>query len=275
MDLLTITCSHDKLQMLLQAESIQKFLSPCTHWVVVDDTAISVDEWYSFLSPYYSNHTLKVVNGADIIPSVYNSKGGWSRQQYYKLDAFRYIKDDYLTLDSKNFFIKKTDINEWDLVVGNGTSANFTDDNNWRDTIVEYAKYFDVPVTFQHLSILTPFVFHKSVLETITDYQKFLEDFADQTVIESEFLLYSTLLHKLNRFPTQFEKKSKFYMLSKDFNMKADQLLPHFFDKEHVKVAGLHRSLIYNYDYENQLFVSSWLNKKGLSTNLFGENFHI
>jgi len=88
-------------------------------------------------------------------------------------------------------------------------------------------------------------------------------------------MLYSTLLYKLDKFPKEFEKMPKFCLLTSDFNLKADQLLPYFFDKEHVKVAGIHRSLLYQFNYENKVFLSSWLNKKGLFVNVFGEKIHI
>lgn len=274
MDLLTVTCSHDKLQMLLQAESIQKFLSPCTHWVVIDDSVISTEEWLTLLSPYYTKHKLIIVDGFKI-NSNFDDKGGWVRQQYHKFAAFEYIKNDYLILDSKNFFIRETNINEWDSTIGNGSQTNFFNNHSWDATIIEYAKYFDIPVNFQHLSILTPFVFHKSVLDNIKDYPKFLDYFINQPVIPSEFLLYSTLLYKLDKFPKIFEKNTKFHLLTHNFNLKADQLLSYFFDKEHVKVAGTHRSLLYQFDSKDQSCFSAWLNKKGLYVNVFGEKFHI
>jgi hypothetical protein len=36
-NLVTVTCNRDFQFMLLQAESIQKFLEPCHHWIVINE----------------------------------------------------------------------------------------------------------------------------------------------------------------------------------------------------------------------------------------------
>ena len=103
MDLVTVTCDLDFNQMLLQAESISKFLKPCTHWVVINDQHIDKEKWESALTPYYHNHTLKLFTpNWNSIPSDF----GWAKQQAYKFVVSKYVNDDYLLLDSKNFFIK-------------------------------------------------------------------------------------------------------------------------------------------------------------------------
>jgi hypothetical protein len=269
MDLLTVTCNKDKLQMQLQAESIQKYLSPCRHWVVINDSYVCIEEWRSLLSPYYQNHQLELIDVSSNNSIFSTEKGGWSRQQYYKFALFKQIQTDYLILDSKNFFIKPVSLGDWDLVIGNGTITNFKSDENWKHTIQEYSSKLNVPEVFEHLSIVTPFVFHKSVLDLIEDYDSFLEWFANQTVIESEFLFYSMLLHKHNLFPSKSELP-KFHLITKLYDFSITQLCKLFFEKENIKVAGLHRTLVANFKEHEQILFNRWLNSVGLTTNLFG-----
>ena len=58
--LVTVTCNKERHMMVLQAESIQKFLAPCKHWVIVNEFNVNVDAWKELLTPYYTNHELEI-----------------------------------------------------------------------------------------------------------------------------------------------------------------------------------------------------------------------
>lgn len=126
MHLVTVTCNRDFNQMLLQAESISKFVEPCTHYVIVNEPSANLQFWYNWLSPYYSNHKLFLLQR---IEYNYQELGidtrnngtyvGWVLQQLQKLLIAYHINEDYLVLDSKNFFINECNINEWENVLGN------------------------------------------------------------------------------------------------------------------------------------------------------------
>ena len=263
MDLLTVTCQQDKIQMLLQAESVQKFLKPCKHWVIINDPSVCLEQWHELLSPYYENHQLILIDSSTIKSDFKSEKGGWSRQQYFKFAAFDLIDDDYLILDSKNFFIKPTDINEWNTVIGNGTIADFKSNASWEETIVAYANHLNIPVIFNQLSIVTPFVFQKKVLDSIENYREFLNWFVSQNVIESEFLYYSMLLRKQDIFP-QTSQQPKFHLLTQTYGFEIFELCKLFFDKDHIKVAGIHRSMLNKFNNDEQQSFDKWLKSKGL-----------
>lgn len=271
MDLVTVTCNRDKLQMLLQSESIAKFVDPCNHWVIINEPNANIDEWQSLLSPYYTKHRLFLFSIDQIIDSrkFKESKGGWNSQQLYKFSIFKYIRNDYLILDSKNFFVKPTNTDEWQPIIGNGMLTNFTGDNSWKHTIEVYADYLNCPLTFEHLSILTPFTFRKDVLETLGNFDKFLDWFATQPALESEFLIYSMLVQQMNIFP-KHNPNPKFHMLTKTYGFKIDELCKFFFEKEHVKVAGIHRVFLYELKESEKIGFNKWLTSLGLTTNLFG-----
>jgi len=103
MHLVTVTCNKDLNDMLLQAESIRKFLEPCTHWVIVNDYSIDKKQWIESLQPYYTKHKLKI-----LFPNYWaTTLDGYAKQNLYKLLISNLLDDDYIILDSKNFFIKK------------------------------------------------------------------------------------------------------------------------------------------------------------------------
>ena len=160
--LVTITCTRDKKQMILQSYSIEKFvLVPCIHWVFIEDTSTSLEEWHEILKMYYNGiHTLKIIK-LDVNENV----GGWHRQEIGKLEAFKYINDDYITLDTKNFFFKETYL-DWKILEGNGWLSNV--DFNYFDEFIDFcSKKLNLPKPQFFNSQDTPFKYQKSVMEKI------------------------------------------------------------------------------------------------------------
>ena len=87
MDLVTVTCGRDKKIMGLQSHSIDKFIAkPCTHWVLIEDNTMSIEEWQSYLQPHYTRHSLKLIKNflpeEDCVDTVVAQ--GWHRQQILK-----------------------------------------------------------------------------------------------------------------------------------------------------------------------------------------------
>lgn len=160
--LLTITCTRDKKQMILQSYSIEKFvLTPCVHWVFIEDTNTSIDEWHEILNVYYKGiHTLKIIK-----LNVNETVSGWHRQEIGKLEAFQYINDDYIVFDTKNFFFRETYLN-WKISEGNGLLSN-TDFNNFDEFIDLCSKMLNLPIPKFFHSQDTPFKFQKNVMEKI------------------------------------------------------------------------------------------------------------
>jgi hypothetical protein len=118
----TVTFTGDKWPMLLQAHSIEKFVKePTTHYVIIEDQSgvkTRILEWLCLLQPIYKKHRLVLLDQSSA-PELFlewdkGIVGGWIQQQYIKLKMHELINTDYyLTLDSKNFFIRPTSLSEF------------------------------------------------------------------------------------------------------------------------------------------------------------------
>ena len=274
MDLVTVTCTRDKLQMLLQAESICKFVEPTTHWVIINDPVVSVDHWQELLSPFYTKHNLKILSPKDFPISFGDNKGGWSRQQTYKFCVYKFINNDYLTLDSKNFFIKHCSTTFWNKILGSGSVTNFKN-QPWTETINYYSNFLNTNNTFDHLSIVTPFVFHKTILDHIDNFDNFLDWFSKQQVIESEYLFYSFLCHKYGFFTKYSSKNLISETVKAKHNFESFEFFKNIYSLDSVKVAGLHHMFLENLTVDQQNSIMNWINDIGLTTNIFGKKYHI
>lgn len=127
MDLVTIACERDIQDLLLQAHSIDKFIEkPCRHWITVEDESLTPEEWHSLLSPYYTRHKLNLAFSKR--PDLEFDAPftlGWRRQQMLKLaTAAKSLDDTVLVLDSKNIFVRPTDLDNWPFKHGNGRYIN-------------------------------------------------------------------------------------------------------------------------------------------------------
>lgn len=190
--------------MLLQSESISKFLSPCTHYVIINEPNPDMDFWYRWLSEYYINHKLVLLeripyNYHDLlINKTCNEEfAGWVVQQLQKLLIAYHLNGDYLILDSKNFFIKQTDLSEWDDVLGNPLTRESHLDN-YEQSYYRYRKMLKCENKEKSYGLLTPFKIEKKY---ITDNENFdfytLGNILLDENIEydpSEFLFYSMLV---------------------------------------------------------------------------------
>jgi hypothetical protein len=168
MYLATVTCNRDFQQMLLQAESIQRFLNPCKHVIIINESVPDIDFWYRWLKPYYTNHELVIIPRIDYAyPSgsigtrtnygeIDAVSSGWRSQQLQKmLLAYKY-EDDYLLLDSKNFFIKPTELSEWDNSIGSGSYLGFGALHHFVGTYKKYSELFEKDIEY-YTGPFTPF----------------------------------------------------------------------------------------------------------------------
>jgi hypothetical protein len=264
MDLVTVTCERDMQQMILQAESIQKFLAPCTHWVVLNDRDADTKKWQDLLEPYYTNHTLKIWN-----PNWYSFENinDWDKQQIYKFTVSQFLDDDYVILDSKNFFIQPCNINDWRGILGCGFFQRASTTPNWNETSNFYAKSFGVQPLDKFLSLQTPFVFEIGVIRSLGDIDSFAKKFNYMPVMASEFLYYSYLVRNQLRgynprclhktvWPTDYNKEWKFDLE----NLHQENPKAH--------VLGLHRSFLMLLSDLDLDIIHTWLESKGLSSRL-------
>lgn len=193
-DLVTVTCNKHLNQMTLQSESIQMHLAPCTHWVIVNEKNADTKMWRETLSPFYTNHKLNLIFSNDEFEGI-----GWHTQQSYKFWIYKYINDDYLILDSKNFFIRPSSVEAW---IQNFLKQQISLDNKmegWHSIMKAYAYHIGIDNPMRSMRIHTPFVFEKVVLDSIEDFDEFLKWFSKvhSKGSKSEFIYYSFLADKL------------------------------------------------------------------------------
>lgn len=125
MELVTVVCKRDINEIMLQAHSIDKYVEkPVKHWVIVEDNSLSLVEWEDILSPFYTKHELNlsfsIRDNRDeefSAPFTY----GWRRQQVLSFAASKLVTSErYLSLDSKNFFVRTIDFDDLPLRHGSG-----------------------------------------------------------------------------------------------------------------------------------------------------------
>lgn len=234
MDLVTVTCNRDFQHMVLQAESIQKFLKPCTHWIIINEDDVDINHWNDALKKYYISHQYHILTPKDFLITPSNQKE-WFSQQYYKLYISTLINDDYLILDTKSFFIKPTSLDEWDNTMGSGTLYKFgesIDGPPWVDISAYYAKKLNTEPT-THFLFNVPFkvsddIIKKYNIENLIydlypskeEEQSYFETKGKQ-LFPSEFILYSYLAR--DKFEQFHPKKCSFvYVIPAHIRNKND-----------------------------------------------------
>lgn len=243
--------------MILQAKSISKFLEPCTHYVYINELEPELYKWYELLIPYYQRHTLKL---RAYETNMLKRFDGWNVQQYYKFLCFEEVQDDYLILDSKNFFTQPCSIEEWKDTVGCGLFWYYDEfaKLEWSKTYDYYSHKFGVQPK-KLVKCETPFLIEKRELEKIGNIKKFTEWFVDgfSFGVPSEFMCYSFLINdkvieaKTDRKHYTFWERIKDFSLTPEYNIKLSD----------YKVIGFHNRYLANVD-ENK--IKSYINFIGL-----------
>ena len=189
MDIVTVTCNRDIRQTLIQAESIQKFVSPCRHWVIVNQWQITESHkqrWRNYLKPFYTKHKLVLYFPEDLTKPnkvyeyAHRHSEYWGGFKYQFLIAPE-IQDDYLVLNAKNFFIKPSNIEDFRNIVGSSCVdwdyhrgvSRYPNEIKWHEGVAEIEKYFGDPAPELLLSSQTPAVVnYKLLTEKIKDFDK-------------------------------------------------------------------------------------------------------
>lgn len=252
--------------MVQQAESIKLFVEPCTHWVIINEPNANLDEWQDLLAPYYSRHRLKLrTHNLFLFPKLHPDHDGYYIQQILKILISQDIKDDYLLLDSKNIFLKKTDTDIFKNQTGNGSVFDFSkrEDLYYDNRKIEYySNKLNVPYDPVHLNPLLPFVIKKSVMEKINkdefaDIIKWFSESAKMNAM-SEFLLFSVLCKKYNHTSVLSNNHTARYYWTDEVFRPEDQ----------TNILGLHRNWVNNASPETLETVNNFLKSLGFK-NLF------
>ncbi len=270
MNLVTVTCLKDFNQMRLQAESIQRFLAPCTHYVIVNDEHIDKEMWSKMLAPYYTNHKLIL-----LFPNwtMYGHKSGhhsgWMKHQVHKMIISEQLDDDYIALDSKNFFIKQCSLDDWQDIVGSGKiETNKEEYDKWVRSTKLYADYFNFELLEQRhmLCSETPFVFKIDVLAKLPNMQQLFTDLYWNNGIGNECVLYSYLIR--DQFPDTLlpPKHLTWWRYNEPIT---NQELIEVDSNSQLLVFGIHREFIQEANTHSIELLNEWTKSLGLLNQIY------
>jgi len=275
MYLATVTCNRDFQQMLLQAESIERFLNPCKHIIIVNESHPDLEFWNRWLSPYYKNHELVIrgrieysypatsIGTRDHYGEVDSVSNGWRTQQLQKMLLAYEYDDDYLLLDSKNFFIKPTDLHEWENTIGSGTYSRFGQLSAFVGTYKNYVNLFGKEIEYC-IGPYTPFKVKREPLVNKCKigelgYNLFYPEYRGAPA--SEGIFYSFFVEdEIAKFLDIPFIKSKTVWLSENLNL-ATELFSMTTDPT-IKVAAIHREILSKIDSKDLKIIELWLNNK-------------
>lgn len=245
MHILTVTCWQDISQFLLQLHSIKQYLTGnYTHYIVInedftDGSKNNKDIWHSSVYEIYQDH----INYEIIFPEWNNEWGdrqyGWRSQQIFKFFYYNRIADDYVILDSKNFFVRNVDIDDFKGMIGSGMigipSGNFNEINQ------VYAKHFNCPILEDPLTPWTPFVVEYNVLQNYSppnDLAKTLLSLSTNDALwPSEFIFYSYLVkEKLSNTKSLVISASPIF-----FSCGCARNFSNVIRSSNIKIASVHR----------------------------------
>jgi hypothetical protein len=266
MDLVTVTCTRDKEEMILQSHSLNLFSTNIIkHWVIVEDDQTSIKEWYDLLNHFYTNNELILLKGHHT--TITN---GWLKQQLYKLTISQSIEtDSYLVLDSLLCLIKPTNFLEWPIEHGNGEPVEDYHNNKiyfdrcWSTFIQEFTTSNQLPIPKKLYYPLVPFRMKTSLAQKIVldNLEKKIEDYNTF----SEFLIYAFYA---NKFDDPLTEEAN--IMAKIFwdNEEYPKDFKYILDSE-FKFFGINRNkLKKNNDKFSLIQIINFLTKLGLNREL-------
>lgn len=181
MDLVTVTYFDEKDLIIRQAKSINKFVeNRINHVIVIQDDALPINEWYKILKPLYTRHNLKLHYNNGTLKEY----GGWIQSLQLKYTASEYVETEYyLILDSKNFFCKLTNLDNWPITEGSG-QAN---PGEWTHQFIKFfAGQINRPIPRLISNNITPYRVKTDTVRSM------LKEFNFNDIIEKFYKAYPT-----------------------------------------------------------------------------------
>lgn len=249
LNIVTIVCDRDYEVFELQLESIIKFVYEFTHWIILnEEDNLNFEKWKNLIEKYYKDKNLYRIFILENFIEVKKCSDGWKRQQGLKLLISRYIENDYLILNSKNFFIRNSSHIEWKNSIGCGSVslASKLTDNDYpsKQSLHNYSKYFNKKPLDIFLTTNTPFYIQKKYI----DEHKITQEAIDILLNEkkpSEFLFYSYLINDelLHDRIKNIKHKTFWHQdLAKDCNLLHDLLTAYAVNNN--VIFGFHRQFL-------------------------------
>lgn len=263
MHVLTVTCWKDRFQFLLQIYSIKKYLrGNFKHFIVINDDIIDRTEknikiWHSLINETYQDR----IDYEIIFPEWDKDWGdchyGWRSQQVYKFFFYDRILNDYVILDSKNFFIRPVNIENFIGMIGSGMtgipSGNFSNINR------VYANHFSCEILEDPLTPWTPFVVDYNVLcEYASPYILAKQLFSLSTedpLWPSEFIFYSYLVkEKLSNVKPLVISSIPIF-----FAVGCSRKFTNIIDNPDIKIVSIHRRALSSMNKKHKIDFDSFL----------------
>ena len=259
MDIVTVVPKHPFYinQILLQAESIQKFVEPCTHWIVINETNPDMFYWHDILDRFYTKHELRFWNPSYI--SNLTPKEN-SRARVMKFSISEILNDKYLCLDCKNFFIKPCSIEEWRNIDGSGASIPASDNI---EASHKYAMLLNKPLLKNSFKLHSPFVMNPDIIKPyiprlVEESVEFFSNFAD------EYMCYSYMYGEPKE--TEYYHKS-FFSTFKHHKMNLEDFLTSMNNNEKVKMISFSKFLLNLYSKQELDHIRNFLHDLGFKNS--------
>jgi hypothetical protein len=295
MDLVTLTFKRDLRHTVLQAESIQKFVAPCDHWIIVNEVGISEkrkERWRKILQPFYTKHRLRLWFPDDLQdPS--NSEFGNNNQKSnywlgpkYHFEVAQFLPGDYVVLNAKNLFVKPINLETWKDIIGSGSRTSMSigdepDIESWINGNKLFAEYLKTESRDNLLlGCVTPQVVNKNLLiNKLGDFKEFSKFWTEcataatngRNLQLADWYFYSYLIPKeqVEKLPTHPSHFFLFWSKTIESRKKSfKQLLKMVDETESFKLTGFHRFFLRNLSAPDRILLNKWLREKGFKTKL-------
>lgn len=169
--LVVVTCLQHRWNFTFLCNTLQKYVEPCKFIVVCNGTQHECDEfdlWFKeTLFETLHNFDVTVIGRHDILSTEYDKNfPGWYTQQFLKLGVSSFVEtDEYVVLDSKNFFTSHIDIGS----ISRNRYIDILPEHEFFETVVKTFEYFDmqIPVSVKLINNTTPYVINTKVINTL------------------------------------------------------------------------------------------------------------
>lgn len=213
--LVIITCCRDMWGFEMLCKSMRKNLAPCKILIVLNEEEQYCDSWFfwfnNYIKTFLQPHDFNVLTRKDffdfeLLPE--QKTDGWVNQQILKILAAQHIDTtQYLCLDSKNFFFRKTSIENIKQVE---QTVNWLHPwlISWSQNVCMSMNIeFTGRDSFYLTQNITPFIINTAWCREMIDFYKGKESFfktfyrlklPHDTCSPSEFIMYDIFCKKKN-----------------------------------------------------------------------------
>tara|TARA_Y100001954_G_scaffold233943_1_gene288240 strand:- start:590 stop:1486 length:897 start_codon:yes stop_codon:yes gene_type:complete len=167
--LLTVTCDRDRWSFIHQYYSVNKYIKPCTWYIVINE--LEEKSWLKFFKKHKedSPHDIKLIPLQKYLWPLHpdsqkfiKSKPGYWRQLYCKLLIHLHCKEKRIVvLDSKNWIAKKCKLSDFPQ-----QRLKSRDQTVFRGTIEFFQKFWKIDTPFVTDNI-TPYILYKKTLASM------------------------------------------------------------------------------------------------------------